>query len=262
MPELTKEDIENAHQMLSFPLGSDDVDWDDVGLDDLTANLSQRQVRQMVETLEVWSNDSTIEFGTIIGDDPWKMSETDPWSMDFSNPWSGDIEPDSLQGVGGPDPTSNDIENWASFESNNFADFDKHFTDFEPVSSSADDGSSSNKPSAGIISHDGSGDNTIVAAGGANVTGVDDKTLTTLKTNNPKRMVTKNLIPNADGRLVLETTIFPCAESDNNANIHNKKTGDDSNKDETELDNHRLGIFVLSIFFRYLCGLFVFNLIL
>lgn len=160
---------------------------------------------------------SNIEFGTVIGDDdPWKFLDDNM----VSNPWNPDLKPSS---------TLLSTDNWANFDSNNFAEFDTHFTDFEPISTTF--GNMVNNMSD-IKTHDSTPANESSQIHQSTSSQKNEINVDDLKFN--KLTIRKNLIPGADGRLVLETNVVPFEnKSDKNANIHTDIHS------ETELDNFR-----------------------
>lgn len=169
---------------------------------------------------EINGDDGNIEFGTIIGG-PWKSSDNGPLSLNFSSPWGTDLSSESNN----DSKTSKSNDNWANFEPNNFADFDSHFDDFQssaiPISlpNSYKDLNRDNNQTESIANCD---NNPIIH---------EDDRLSKLN----RLYKGRNLIPGADGRLVLQTTNIPFDnKSDNNANIRTTKSFS-----ETDLDNHR-----------------------
>lgn len=236
------EDLENQQKLFEkacskqYQIG--DYDWDS---EETMSNdrANEMTLKNINERMKAWSKDlagndmdneaASIELGTIIGDDPWKLTDNDPISLSFVNPWVSDLNPPSAQNQ----PLSTD--DWANFDSNNFADFDTHFTDFEPIGgalgnlvnnfSNATHDSTANKHQQ--QHHQPPQTNEI---------NVDD-----LKFN--RLTITKNLIPGADGRLVLATNVIPFEnKSDKNANIHTDTYS------ETDLDNLRF-VKVFKLFF-------------
>lgn len=203
-----------------FQIGS--YDWDDND----TYDNDEQALKNINERMKAWSKDlecsdpldgeeaTSVEFGTVIGDDPWKITDNDPISLNFVNPWSSELKQSQQAQI----QSSIITDNWANFDSNNFADFDTHFTDFEPISGSMGNLKANTATNREMSPPEFSEIN------------IDD-----LKLN--KLTITKNLIPGADGRLVLATNVIPFDnKSDNNANIHTT----DTYRDETELDNLRI----------------------
>lgn len=215
----------------------DRFDWDNETLmsDDVANELT---LKTLNERMKAWSKDlsgtdpidneeASIEFGTIIGSDPWKMTDNDPISLNFVNPWGvTDISSSQNQVV------SN--EDWANFDTNNFADFDTHFTDFEPIGGAlgnmVNNLTEVNSMNEFNLTHENHHQQQQLQQ----LTNEIDE----LKLN--RLTITKNLIPGADGRLVLATNVIPFEnKSDKNANIHTDTYS------ETELDNLRFDYFYL-----------------